>query len=213
MKKNTGKHNNKFAGARGLISICFVAASLYAGGAVAENSLPANAEPAATITAAAATPDVAAVPAGANSPAAATPAYKPALSSSPKTSTTSQLANLIGGLALILVLIYGLSWFVKRFAQGGFMQNSSIKMLSSMPLGTRERLMLVEVGGKQILLGVTAAQINSLHVFDEPVVQSPDKKMDGTGVPAASDFSQKLMAILQQKTSGKTDASEHKNIK
>lgn len=219
MKKNTGKHNNKFAGWRWLILVCVLGGALLGGSAMAEtlaaaeNSLQA-AEPAATATAIlAAAPDIAGAAAGANLPASAASAYKPALSATGKSSTTSQLANLIGGLALILALIYGLSWFVKRFAQGGFMQNSSIKMLSSMPLGTRERLMLVEVGGKQILLGVTAAQINSLHVFDEPVVQSPDTKVDKSGVPATSDFSEKLMAILQQKNSGKTDSSAHKNIK
>lgn len=119
-----------------------------------------------------------------------------------KTNSASQLASLIGGLALILVLIYGLSWFVKRFSQGGFMQNSTMKVIAAMPLGTRERLMLVEIGGKQLLLGVTATQINSLHVFDEPVVL-PEKEQ-----PMASDFSQKLMAILQQKNTSSAAGSK-----
>jgi len=121
-----------------------------------------------------------------------------------KTNSASQLASLIGGLALILVLIYGLSWFVKRFSQGGFLHNPTMKMISAMPLGTRERLMLVEVGGKQLLLGVTATQINTLHVFDEPVVQSEKTQA------ATSDFSQKLMAILQQKNVLPADENAHK---
>lgn len=120
------------------------------------------------------------------------------------TSSASQLASLLGGLILILILIYGLSWFVKRFSQGGFMQNPSMKIVSAMPLGTRERLMLVDVGGKQLLLGVTATQINTLHVFDEPVVQAEKPG------PVASDFSQKLMAILQQKTVATSDDTLHK---
>lgn len=131
---------------------------------------------------------------------------KPVIPAPQKISSTSQLASLLGGLMLILVLIFGLSWFVKRFSQGGFMQNSTIKMLSAMPLGTRERLMLVEVGGKHILLGVTAANINTLHVFDEPVVSSEKNNT------ASSDFSQKLMAILQQKNTAGSNSSEHKNI-
>jgi flagellar protein FliO/FliZ len=113
-------------------------------------------------------------------------------SSVTKTDSASQLASVIGGLAIILILIYGLSWFVKRFAQGGFMQNPGMKMVSSMALGTRERLMLVEVGGKQILLGVTATQINNLHVFDEPVIVAEKTQA------ATSEFSHKLMAILQK---------------
>jgi flagellar protein FliO/FliZ len=111
-----------------------------------------------------------------------------------KTTSASQLANLLGGLALILVLIYGLSWFVRRFNQGGFMQNSVIKMLATMPLGTRERLMLIDVGGKQILLGITAQNISSLHVFETPVITATE-----TNIKNSSDFSQKLMALLQKK--------------
>lgn len=120
------------------------------------------------------------------------------------TSSASQLASLLGGLILILGLIYGLSWFVKRFSQGGFMQNPTMKIVSAMPLGTRERLMLVDVGGKQLLLGVTATQINTLHVFDEPVVEAEKP------APITSDFSQKLMAILQQKTVVVPDDTPHK---
>jgi flagellar protein FliO/FliZ len=142
-------------------------------------------------------------------PAASAQTNSPATTFKPapqKISGTSQLASLLGGLALILVLIFGLSWFVKKFSQGGLMQNPTIKMVSAMPLGTRERLMLVDVGGKQLLLGVTATQINTLHVFDEPVVILTDKAQS-----APSDFSQKLMAILQQKNLQQTNNSSDKN--
>lgn len=132
-----------------------------------------------------------------------------------KVSSTSQLANLLGGLTLIIVLIYGLSWFVKRFAQGGFMHNPSMKIVSALPLGTRERLILVDVGGKQLLLGVTASQINTLHVFDEPIVQTEkvptEKVQTGKSLPIASDFSQKLMAILQQKNFSPDDGTHKKS--
>jgi flagellar protein FliO/FliZ len=127
-----------------------------------------------------------------------------------KVNSASQLANLLGGLVLIIVLIYGLSWFVKRFSQGGFMHNPTMKIVSALPLGTRERLMLVDVGGKQILLGVSATQINTLHVFDEPVVNNEKVQMEKKQ-PVASDFSQKLMTILQQKNFSPDDGSHKKS--
>ncbi len=130
-------------------------------------------------------------------------ANNPPLADPKKISSASQLASLVGGLILIVGLIYGLSWFVKRFSQGGFMQNSTIKMLSAMPLGTRERIMLVDVGGKQILLGITATSINTLHVFEVPVVNTAE---DVT--PAPSDFSKKLMALLQKNTA----LQQHKEL-
>lgn len=134
-------------------------------------------------------------------------ASKSTLAEPKKISSASQLANLVGGLILILGLIYGLSWFVKRFSQGGFMQNSTIKMLSAMPLGTRERIMLVDVGGKQILLGITATSINALHVFEQQVV-NPDEGV----TPTASDFSQKLMTLLQKNMMSQKNTAQQKDL-
>ena len=43
-------------------------------------------------------------------------------------------------------------------------------VLAALPLGPRERLVLVDAAGSHILLGVTAQQITALHQFSEPVV-------------------------------------------
>ena len=94
----------------------------------------------------------------------------------------------------IIGLIFGLSWFVKRFNQGSFSANAHIKILSAMPLGTRERIVLIEAGGQQLLLGITPTNINTLHVFENPIVMDSNENVQ-------SDFSRKLMSILQQKTS------------
>lgn len=107
------------------------------------------------------------------------------------------LLSVVMALFGIIVLIFAISWFVKRFGHGGFIQNQHIKIIATMPLGTRERIVLIDAGGQQLLLGITAAAINTLHVFDEPLVL-PERE------PVASDFSRKLMTILQQKSSGMT---------
>jgi flagellar protein FliO/FliZ len=104
------------------------------------------------------------------------------------------LVNVTLALMGIIGLIFAISWFVKRFSQGAFSANAHIKVLSAMPLGTRERIVLIEAGGQQLLLGITSTNINTLHVFETPIV------VDGK-TENPSDFSRKLMAILQQKSS------------
>lgn len=131
----------------------------------------------------------------------ATTAHKPAA----KIGSGGHLLNVTLGLIAIIALIFVLSAFVKRFGSGTFSTNTQLKILSSMPLGTRERIVLIDAGGQQLLLGITPTSINTLHVFSDPIVI--DSKPD-----APSDFSQKLMAILQQKTSnvssnGKNDSA------
>lgn len=114
----------------------------------------------------------------------------------PVVGTSGHLLNMTVGLLLIIALIFGLAWLLRRFGQGGlFKQQKSIKIVAAMALGTRERLVVVDVGGQQILLGVTAREINTLHVFDEPVI-------DAEPLPTTSEFSRKLMAVLHKKDGG-----------
>lgn len=101
------------------------------------------------------------------------------------------LISVTFALLLIIGLIMGISWFVKRFGQGSLVGSSHLKIIASLPLGTRERIALIEVGDRQLLLGITPTQINTLHVLDSPVVAR-------SGDPASSEFSRKLMAILQR---------------
>jgi flagellar protein FliO/FliZ len=120
----------------------------------------------------------------------------------PKIGSSGHLLNVVLGLVAIIALIFVLSQFVKRFGSGSFSANSQLKILSSMPLGTRERIVLIDAGGQQLLLGITPTSINTLHVFLDPIVI--DNKTE-----APSDFSRKLMAILQQKPSAPSSNDKH----
>lgn len=102
----------------------------------------------------------------------------------------TQLMSVLFSLLLIIALIFALAWLLRRFGQGAFMNSSVMKVVATLPLGTRERLLVVEVGGQQLLLGVTAQQIRTLHVFEEPVI-------DAKGVKS-SDFRQRLMNIMNK---------------
>lgn len=135
---------------------------------------------------------------------AVTPFYQHAKTNAPVGGGT-HLVTVTLGLMAIIGLIFALSWLVKRFTQGAMSGNSHIKILSALPLGTRERVVLIEAGGEQLLVGVTATQINTLHVLKNPIVMT--EKSDIT-----SEFSKKLMTILQQKNSPESgDATNNHN--
>ena len=102
-----------------------------------------------------------------------------------------QVFTVLAGLAFVLALVVGCGWFVKRFNGIPSARSGAIKVISVLPVGSRERLALVEVGGQQLLLGVTAQQINTLHRFDEPVVDAADIKNN-------SEFAQKLHQMLSR---------------
>ena len=114
-------------------------------------------------------------------------AVTPVLASSGNLS--AQLGRMLLGLLLVIGLIFVLAWLLRRVQQIGPRGNQVIKLLASQALGPRERLVLVQVGNEQVLLGLSAGRITPLHVMKEPVHLADAE-------PATPEFAQRLMELL-----------------
>jgi flagellar protein FliO/FliZ len=129
---------------------------------------------------------------------------------------SASLIQVTLALMLMVGLILGLAWLTRRFAQPLFQQQKNLRLISSLSLGVKEKIILVEVNGKQLVLGVTPQQITSLHVMDAPSekneIESVNNESEALNknekfvasekilVPEktlASDFSKKLLEILK----------------
>lgn len=108
--------------------------------------------------------------------------------------TTQAVMNLLLGLALVIVVILALAWVLKR-VNGFHIKHQKMKVVSSVPLGTRERAVLLEVGEKQLLLGVAPGQVTLLESF-------PDKIID-SNIGAKSEFHLKLKKEMNSRTEKK----------
>lgn len=105
-------------------------------------------------------------------------------------SVAGQLTQLVLGLLLVLGLIFLLAWLLRRVQQAGPAgKGQVIELIGSRALGPRDRLVLVQVGNEQVLLGLTPGTITALHVLKEPV-QVPSTE------PATPEFAQRLMELL-----------------
>lgn len=85
------------------------------------------------------------------------------------------LVKTLGALALILGLIFGLSYLAKRYFQPGkFAKNFSkgLRVIQSLPLNQKSKLILVEVEGRKLLIGLTQGHICSLKDFGEEQAES-----------------------------------------
>lgn len=76
-----------------------------------------------------------------------------------------ELGKLMVGLLVVLLFIFILSWLLKRLNGTKFLNSPGFKLIASMNLGAREKIVLVEAGGRFLLLGLTANSINHLHDF------------------------------------------------
>lgn len=83
----------------------------------------------------------------------------------------ASLIQLILGLGLVIGLILLLAWLVRRMGGAGF-AGSGMKVIATLPLSARERVVLVEAGGKQLLLGVAPGQVTLLASYDEPLLDA-----------------------------------------
>ena len=81
---------------------------------------------------------------------------------------TGDLISMVLSLIVVLVLIVVLAIFVKKL-NPNLANSDEFKVVRSLPLGSRERLMVVEIDNAQHLLGVTPHSINYLHKLESPL--------------------------------------------
>ncbi|MDX9687286.1 flagellar biosynthetic protein FliO [Halopseudomonas formosensis] len=108
----------------------------------------------------------------------------------PGTSLTGQLVQMGLGLLVVVGLIFLLGYLMRRVGPLAPQGGQHIRVISLYPLGPRDRLALVEVGGRQLLLGISPGRITTLHVLEEPVTDDA-----GAG---GGDFARKLQAMLKR---------------
>ncbi|WP_119395000.1 flagellar biosynthetic protein FliO [Salinibius halmophilus] len=108
---------------------------------------------------------------------------------------TSELASVFFSLLLIIGLIFALAWLVRRFGGAtGASSSSSMKVIASLSLGAKEKLLVVQVGDEQFLLGVTPQSINKIDKVNLAITPN-----------APINFADKLQELLQK--NGRSNSS------
>jgi flagellar protein FliO/FliZ len=73
---------------------------------------------------------------------------------------------------LVVGLIFVLAWGLKKSRLVPQMGRTDFKVLVTLPVGYKEKLMVVQAGDQQLLLGVTAQQISFLTEINPPLAAS-----------------------------------------
>lgn len=104
---------------------------------------------------------------------------------------TGNLLQTTLGLLAVLVIIGAAAWMIKRlgFVQAG--AHGRMKVVGGVSLGTRERVVLLQVGKEQLLVGVAPGQIRTLHVLEEPLPLSEE------GGTKQESFAMRLQSVLK----------------
>lgn len=81
----------------------------------------------------------------------------------------ASLGGMVLALLLVLALIIGMAWLLRRVSGLGLQGPESLRTIATLAVGPKERLLVVQAGDTQLLVGVTAQQITLLHQLDKPL--------------------------------------------
>ena len=181
-----------------------LAACSIAHAAPAAASAPAASAAVASAPAEVAVEKAAAAPAAAGTaqtpaPAAALPAIPPGapMTMAPASSAGSLLQTIFA-LVFVLALLIGLAWFMKRYGPKTLGGNSKMRVVSSLNLGGRERIVLVEVADQWIVVGASPGRINALATLPRQEGEPPQLAAAQHG-PAAANFSEWLKQTIEKR--------------
>lgn len=98
------------------------------------------------------------------------------------------------GLLCVLVLFFACVWMMRKLNGFSTGESDKLRVLGGLSLGMREKIILLEVGKKQLVLGVTPGRIETLLVLDEADCLKRDT--DRTDRTEGA-FAQKLMQVMK----------------
>lgn len=108
------------------------------------------------------------------------------------------------GLLIVLGLFFLCVWGMRKLSGTTVNNAGKMRVVGGLSLGMREKVILLQVGKKQLVLGVTPGRIDALHVLEgEDCLNATAGMQEGspsTGMD--SGFAQKLMQVMKGRSDG-----------
>ncbi len=89
------------------------------------------------------------------------------------------LLKLTGGLMLVVAAIFALAWLVRKFNLNQQSHSGLIRIIAGLSVGTRDRIVLLQIGEEQILIGLTPGRIEKLHTLVTPLEVNAEHAVGG----------------------------------
>jgi flagellar protein FliO/FliZ len=115
-------------------------------------------------------------------------AYAQAQAAAP--SPVAGMLQVLLSLAFILLVIVALAWLATRLRLTPRTASGALKVLADVPVGPKERVVLLKVGDAQALVGVGADGVRALTLLDRVVDVPADAAASGA-------FADRLKQLMQ----------------
>lgn len=106
-------------------------------------------------------------------------------------SAAGGLIGMLASLVVVLLVIFALAWLLRRLQSTSLARGALVRVHGGVPVGQKERVLVIESGGQQFLIGVAPGGVNLIHRFEAPIVEAD--------APAATPaFAEKLAQVLKR---------------
>jgi len=101
----------------------------------------------------------------------------------------------LGSLIFVIALILFLAWLMKRLRIPALGREKDFSVIRQLPLGTRERLMVIKAGEEQFVIGMTSQSIQLISKLDTPLKDDNDAVSHSK---LSSSFAKQLNQLLKK---------------
>ena len=114
-----------------------------------------------------------------------------------RTVASGDIAQWSIGLLIVLSVFFLCVWGVRKLTGLTVSGAEKIRVVGGLSLGLREKVIVLQVGKKQLVLGVTPGRIETLHVLE-----GDDCLIKEATVPTTAEtgFAQKLLEAIKTRT-------------
>ncbi len=114
---------------------------------------------------------------------------------------TGSLLQTTLALSFVLALLAALAWAMKRYGPRSSSPNATLRLVGSLSLGGRERILIVEVADQWIVVGAAPGRVNALALMPRPSNTDSGSDSGATLVQGASgaNFAQWLKQTIDKR--------------
>jgi flagellar protein FliO/FliZ len=127
----------------------------------------------------------------------ASPSVAAAASGDSAPASGGSLLQVMLGLGLVLVVMAGFVWLLKRLRGMQPGSGDAIKIIGGSAVGQRERIVLVEVADTWLVIGVAPGHVTALHSMPKGEITTSIPHIVGTTKPD-SRFSNWLRQVMEK---------------
>jgi len=122
--------------------------------------------------------------------------------SAPSGSGGASLVRTIVGLAIVLAVIWGITWILRQVKSGreGKAAGSGLVSMATLPLGSGRSLQLVRAGSDYVLVGVAERGVVPVHRYTEQEARQAGLLGIGAGNPMLADDTPSVIEMPGQPT-------------